>query len=70
MTKLQTVLGLMSGTSLDGIDLAAIETDGENIIRPLGQLYVPYDDEARGVLQAALEEMTKVMENTQDRSIW
>ena len=55
MTKLQTVLGLMSGTSLDGIDVAAIETDGENIIRSLGQLYVPYDEEARGLLQAALE---------------
>ena len=55
MTKLQTVLGLMSGTSLDGIDVAAIETDGENIIRSLGQFYVPYDEEARGLLQAALE---------------
>ncbi|MED5565352.1 MAG: anhydro-N-acetylmuramic acid kinase, partial [Pseudomonadota bacterium] len=55
MTKLQMVLGLMSGTSLDGIDVAAIETDGENIIRSPGQLYVPYDEEARGLLQAALE---------------
>ena len=55
MTKLQTVLGLMSGTSLDGIDVAAIETDGENTIRALGQLYVPYDDAARSLLQAALE---------------
>ena len=55
MTKLQTVLGLMSGTSLDGIDVAAIETDGENIIRALGQLYMPYDDVARNLLQAALE---------------
>ena len=55
MTKLRTVLGLMSGTSLDGIDVAAIETDGENIIRSLGQLYIPYDEEARSLLQAALE---------------
>ena len=55
MTKLRTVLGLMSGTSLDGIDVAAIETDGENIIRSLGQLFIPYDKEARSLLQAALE---------------
>ena len=55
MTKLQTVLGLMSGTSLDGIDVAAIETDGKEIIRGLGQLYIPYDETARSVLQVALE---------------
>lgn len=60
MTKLRTVLGLMSGTSLDGIDVAAIETDGENIIRALGQLYVPYDETARSVLQAALEASQEV----------
>ncbi|MEC8176685.1 MAG: anhydro-N-acetylmuramic acid kinase, partial [Pseudomonadota bacterium] len=45
----------MSGTSLDGIDVAAIETDGENTIHALGQLYMPYDDVARNLLQAALE---------------
>ena len=55
MKKLQTVLGVMSGTSLDGIDVAAIETDGENTIHALGQLYMPYDDVARNLLQAALE---------------
>ncbi len=28
-------IGLMSGTSLDGIDAALIETDGEGVTRPV-----------------------------------
>ena len=33
MGKLMRALGLMSGTSLDGIDVALIETDGESQVR-------------------------------------
>jgi anhydro-N-acetylmuramic acid kinase len=48
-------IGLMSGTSLDGIDMALIETDGE-IIRHLGpsgeRLYA---DDERALLRKALE---------------
>jgi 3-dehydroquinate synthetase len=31
MTQIQKVIGLMSGTSLDGVDAALLETDGEAI---------------------------------------
>jgi anhydro-N-acetylmuramic acid kinase len=46
----------MSGTSLDGVDVALIETDGERIaaLGPTG--YRPYSDAERALLRAALEE--------------
>ena len=51
----QTVIGLMSGTSADGIDAALIETDGETT-RPLRQaLMLPYDAIFRERLRALRE---------------
>lgn len=47
-----TVIGLMSGTSLDGIDAALIRTDGENILAHLGFVSLPYADDVRGALRA------------------
>jgi anhydro-N-acetylmuramic acid kinase len=46
----------MSGTSLDGVDVALIETDGERIaaLGPAG--YRPYSDEERALLRSALEQ--------------
>ncbi|GMV63652.1 MAG: anhydro-N-acetylmuramic acid kinase [Parvibaculum sp.] len=48
-------LGLMSGTSLDGIDAAIIETDGEGTVRAGASLSVPYKPEERLLLSMALE---------------
>src|SRR5437870_8651636 len=49
-----TAIGLMSGTSYDGVDVALIETDGEEIGRlgPTG--YRPYSDREREVVRRAI----------------
>ncbi len=46
-------VGLMSGTSMDGIDAALIETDGEGVNRRIGFHFAPYDDATRERLRAA-----------------
>ncbi len=47
-------IGLMSGTSMDGVDVALIETDGERVARfgPVG--YRPYSDADRALLRQAV----------------
>ena len=46
-------LGLMSGTSVDGVDVALIETDGEQVRSFGGFLTVPYADDARRQIRTA-----------------
>lgn len=48
-------IGLMSGTSLDGIDAALIETDGEGAVKPVAFVGTPYSDEDRATLASATE---------------
>ena len=43
----------MSGTSVDGVDAALIETDGERVAAFGPTLTVPYPDEARRIIRAA-----------------
>jgi len=48
-------IGLMSGTSLDGVDAAWLETDGERIGRRGPTLTLPYDDQLRADLRRILD---------------
>ena len=54
MAEIKKVIGLMSGTSLDGVDAAMIETDGEAVARPGPGLTIAYDTKTRALLRAAL----------------
>ena len=45
MEKIYTAMGLMSGTSLDGLDLSIIESDGNKEFTSILNRYYEYDKE-------------------------
>jgi anhydro-N-acetylmuramic acid kinase len=59
-----TAIGLMSGTSYDGVDVALLETDGEEIGRlgPTG--YRPYSERERDVLRRAIAAAANLADRT------
>ncbi len=49
-------IGMMSGTSLDGVDVALIETDGSRVAAFGPSGYRPYTEQERDILRRALDE--------------
>ena len=43
-------LGLMSGTSMDGIDMSIIRSDGEQFIELIDDMYLKYEDQLKAKL--------------------
>jgi anhydro-N-acetylmuramic acid kinase len=54
------VIGLMSGTSLDGVDAAWLETDGERVAAFGPRLTIPYDDRLRAELRGLLDQAPRL----------
>lgn len=48
------VAGCMSGTSLDGVDIALIKTDGQDIFERGASHFEPFSHEERAAIQAAM----------------
>jgi anhydro-N-acetylmuramic acid kinase len=62
---LTCAIGLMSGTSMDGIDLAMLRTDGGNVVERGPSFFVPYEAAFRREIEAALEDAKTITERAQ-----
>ena len=49
----------MSGTSLDGVDGVVLETDGEALVRSMGQAFVPYPASLQKALRLAMARFSR-----------
>ncbi len=65
--KLMRAIGLMSGTSMDGIDVALLDTDGEGKVERRSGASYPYTAETRGRIAEAIQ-AARTIERRDDRS--
>lgn len=52
-------IGAISGTSMDAIDVALVETDGEHHVRPLGGGAYPYPETLREALRSVIADAAR-----------
>jgi len=55
MKKILYSIGLMSGTSMDGVDASIIKSDGEKSIKIVDDLYIKYDDITKSELKKTVD---------------
>lgn len=67
MNNMYTIAGTMSGTSLDGVDVAVLTTDGKAQLKPGNTGFTPYSDKERAILQSAFDAGAQISDR-RDRS--
>jgi anhydro-N-acetylmuramic acid kinase len=63
--RLFRAIGLMSGTSMDGVDVALVETDGESEVLLGPFLCRPYSDDDRALLRRALQDARDIIDRAE-----
>ena len=62
MKNLITSIGLMSGSSCDGIDASIIKSDGENELYFKGNHFLPYEDRTRSKIRNLKEQINLILD--------
>ena len=62
MNDLITSIGLMSGTSCDGIDASIIKSDGENEVHFIGNYFLPYDENIKLKIVSLKEKINLIID--------
>ena len=62
MNDLITSIGLMSGTSCDGIDASIIKSDGENEVHFIGNQFLPYDEKIKLKIRSLKEKINLIID--------
>ncbi len=65
--NIYTAIGMMTGTSMDGLDSAIIKTDGLGFVQSVEHFLIPYDNAFHEILKTAIhsrdEEKLNIMED-------
>jgi len=65
----KVAIGLMSGTSCDGVDAALIETDGETIVSKGPNCFVPYEVSEQDILKSTMRQIASAESGQQRQEI-
>jgi anhydro-N-acetylmuramic acid kinase len=68
MKNLITSIGLMSGTSSDGIDASIVKSDGENEVHFIGNHFLPYKKTVKSKIRNLKEKINSILDLESNKS--